>query len=390
MAPKKKPVKQKKSPSPKKTGKKPLRKPVYGKPKQKKRAKPVKAKQPKSLYLYNKISHDLAEYNKSLRDADKIPYALRKKIAKDILAHFKGLPKRAATYKAIREYIEQQLSEFDSSICDPRTIDASKYALIPFYDLDAFMGELPDCVDVRVNAGQYGDTGIFNTADYNYAGSGCKAIVDTLEPFHHGSPPNCPQFEGKILVKPNRQDDNNKTSYYLEMQVIMNEGEPAHLKGQGKEVAAKQISKKERAERKLKEQAKKLAQEKIKELTKKTPKTKREIVFREEPKKEKVSKREQADLLGKINTYVKNMQDLYKQGLISKKDMQAAMRKAVNLDIPSAPVKPAKRIALPIPKKAAPSRVKSNNPIPPQASRFLFMQQAQAKKVKKPVKKKKR
>ena len=300
----------------------------------KKRKKPT----PKGLLLYNRIQSVFAEYNRSLPKDRQIPYALRTKIiSQDVIKHFMKLPTRKATRKAILEYIIIILQQVNPELCDARLLPPSLYSIIPYYELDNFIQEvLPNCVDVRVNAGEFGVTAIFNTANYNYSSSGVQEIVENLRPLEQ-TEPTYPEFNGRVLVKPRRTDDNNPSSYFLDMQLYV-QGTPVRTlpKDEGKEVQ-KKMKKEEREQEAKRKIVKKLIQEKISKLTKKVPKNKKQeptktIPFPTTEKKKETA--QDAKLLEQTNIYIANMQNLYSQGLITKEEMKLAMKQALNLQSP--------------------------------------------------------
>ncbi len=308
----------------------------------------------KGLKLYNKISKDLTAYNNSLPPDKRIPYKIRRGMIKNNLyPHFKGKGARETTYKDIRAYIVGELSDFMIETGDVRLINPAEYFEIDYYDIGTFIEKLvPLSIDIRVNAGEFGKTNIFNTADYEYSSSSIPEIVDNIRVLEQLGSNNYPKFTGVVLVKPGRQEG-KIDSYYLEFQLSYDgEAVPLDTQDAGIEAKQKKVKGKNKLENERLRKAKKTIAEKISKLTKKTPITKRIPVIREEPvKKEKPTastaegKKESAKLLRETNTFIANLKDLYAQGLISKKDMQAAMKKAINLQIPeAAPV--AKKIPL--------------------------------------------
>jgi len=354
MAKKKKKVTKKAAAPKKAVNKRKTAKPKRGTAKKAVR-KPRKPLPPKGLYLYNKIQSVFAEYNASLPNQKKIPFALRTKIiSQDIIKHFMKLPTSKATRKAILDYIILLLEGVNPDLCDARLLPPSIYSIIPYYELDNFIRDvLPNCVDIRVNAGEWGLTPIFNTANYSYSNSGVQQIVENLRPMEK-TEPQYPEFNGKVLVKPRRADDNNPSSYFLDMQLYVS-GAPVPQRPTDESKEVKKKMKKEEREKEEKMKAvKKLIQEKISKLTKKVPKTKKEEPAKTIPlpppskvAKERTSKATEAKLLEQTNLYIANMQRLYNQGLISKAEMKSAMQKALNLQAPPTPAPaPAKKISI--------------------------------------------
>lgn len=323
---------------------------MSGKPKKagslkkiKKPAKKRKYKINEGLKLYNKLSHEVAVINKKLKPEEKLPNGIRLKFLKDVYAHYKGKTIKQLKIAEIRQYILYQIQIINTGVCDVRLIPPSSYIDINYFEMDLFISDtLPDCVDLKVNAGEYGSTGIFNTSSYSYTYSGVQQIVENLRPLEMHEKVY-PTFNGIVLVKPNRQDDDNPNSYYLEMQLSLM-GIP--ISTNEKLIIPKEIKPKSNLEKEQMKQIKELMKQKISELTKKVPKElPKPIEKKIEPKKEKPivqtkkqvinEKQAQADLLRQKNMYIKNMNDLYEKGLINKKEMQSAMKQALNLEVPN-------------------------------------------------------
>jgi hypothetical protein len=103
--------------------------------------------------------------------------------------------------------------------CNPNTIDAKYLSQIEFYELDNYIRSLPDCLNVRVDAGIYGSTKIFNTRSYNYVRSGTQEIVEEIRASFNKS--GEVYFEPIATLKPNKVADLTKANnYFLDLVLI--------------------------------------------------------------------------------------------------------------------------------------------------------------------------
>jgi primosomal protein N' len=143
---------------------------------------------------------------------------------------------------------------------------------------------LPDCLDVRVNAGYLGKTRIFNTRNYSYYGDGVRKIIENIRKELAENKSGMAYFSGVVKLKNRRKNDGNADNYYVEYILYINdiaEGDDTPIdfdlpKGERKKVEkvrdylAVQFKELQKEKRKRKRAAKKLIPKKPSEVKKET------------------------------------------------------------------------------------------------------------------------
>jgi len=127
---------------------------------------------------------------------------------------------------------------------------------------------LPDCVEVKVNAGTFGKTKIFNTANYSYYGNGVQKIVERIREELEGNLSGFAYFSGIVKVKPGKSNDGKAESYFVDFILYINEtteldDEPAMF-----DLPKREVKKKEKIRDYMAERFSKLEKEKQKEKRK--------------------------------------------------------------------------------------------------------------------------
>ena len=169
--------------------------------------------------IYSVISKQFTKLNNKLPAEKKVSYKDRRTIIKDeILPKFKGVPKSKLRIKPINDAINASLSKIPpKEICDLNFIDvASEYGYVEWFALDETISEIvPDCVYVKVTAGQFGETNIFNTRNYEYNRSGVRAIVEDIRPAAANTSGRY-FFSGYQKLRPRKKNNGNPENYYLD------------------------------------------------------------------------------------------------------------------------------------------------------------------------------
>ena len=379
--PQKKEASKKQTPASKKAVSKPVVKSKGKTPASKGKGKKSEPKKPERVYkinkglrLYNKLSKDFAKLNAKLDPAYRLPIAVRRKIISEtILKHFKGLPAKFRTNAAIEQYINKILEATNSGLYDLRLLPTSAYSSCPYYEIDFRIRDfLPQGVETQVNAGNFGVTKIFNTSNYDYEESDVRNIVEAIRTHLKGEgvsdESSVAEFVGMIMVKPNHRDDNMISSYYLEWRLYINENaefsEPDIEEGEEPTVKAKKYKPTTKKEEKRAEDAKQKFREKKKLLSETHyPKNrkKRKIVkpAKKKPVKPIPKEKIAAVSLKERTNYIDTLKGLYKDKLLTKKQLTIALKQAINLKV-SIPTKatPKKKAVKQPAKKSAPKKRK--------------------------------
>ena len=139
-----------------------------------------KKKQLRGLELYNFLLRRLAEENK--KQPKKLQLSIRRRreiVSKEIYPKLKAAGKYSLTQvSAELKGIVSKLPKED--VCNPNNLTKPQLGNFEFYAVDGYILGLPDCMYVRVNAGQYGITRIFSTRGYSYQSSGVSEIVEDI------------------------------------------------------------------------------------------------------------------------------------------------------------------------------------------------------------------
>lgn len=172
----------------------------------------------KKTTTYNRLLKEFTKINNKLPEERKLSIKQRRKIIKEnLLPKFKDVPKYKLRVKKIKSAI---LKEFDKvpprEICDLNYIDPSDFAVVEWYALDETISELvPDCVYVKVSAGDYGETKIFNTRNYEYGRRGVRDIIENIRPDADNNSGRF-LFSGYKKLRPKKRNDGTPENYYLD------------------------------------------------------------------------------------------------------------------------------------------------------------------------------
>ena len=173
---------------------------------------------PKKTTTYNKILKEFTKINNKLPEDRKLSIKERRKIIKErILPKYKGVPKSKIRVREIKGVITKIYDKLPpKEICDLNYLDLSDFKIIEWFALDETISELvPDCVYVKVSAGEYGETRIFNTRDYEYGKKGVRKIVETIRPFAENESGKF-VFTAYKKLRPRKRNDGSPENYYLD------------------------------------------------------------------------------------------------------------------------------------------------------------------------------
>jgi hypothetical protein len=178
--------------------------------------------------LYNKILKEFTKVNDKLPEDRKLSVRERRKLIKEkILPIYKGQSPNRVGIRAINANIVALVDTIPPrQDCDINLIPPSFYFDIAWFDLDSFITNvLPKCVYIRVDAGDFGITQIFNTRDYSYGKNGIKEIVENIREYVDNKSGVDLSFNGYKKLKANKANDGTPENYYLDIIISVN-GEP--------------------------------------------------------------------------------------------------------------------------------------------------------------------
>jgi len=133
------------------------------------------------IKLYNALLRELGEANKKATKSQKLSATQRRKIVSEEL-----YPKFKAQGKVLVRDVKSDIRKVIKAlppveICNPLYLSEAYLSFVEYYEIDNHIKKvLPECLDVRVNAGQYGITKIFNTSNYSYYTDGVQNIIEAI------------------------------------------------------------------------------------------------------------------------------------------------------------------------------------------------------------------
>jgi hypothetical protein len=172
----------------------------------------------KKTNIYNRILKEFTKVNNQLPEERKLSIKERRKIIKEqVLPKYKDLPAYKFRVKALKSEIFKIYDKIPpKEFCDLNYIDTSEFAFVEWFSLDETIRELvPDCLFVKVTAGEYGETKIFNTRNYEYGGKGVRDIVENIRPDAEGASGKF-IFSGYKKLRPRKRNDGTPENYYLD------------------------------------------------------------------------------------------------------------------------------------------------------------------------------
>lgn len=188
-------------------------------PKQKK----VVVSKLKGVRLYNYLLREIREQNQKNPKQQQLGIDSRRRIVKEQLYPLvKASPRMGV--RAIRAAIKQIITALPpQEICNPLYLPDSYLQFIEYYDIDNHIRtQLPDCIDVMVNAGSLGQTRIFNTSNYSYYGNGVRQIVENIRQVVQNTSGEA-YFDGIIKLKPKKKNNGVGSNYYVEYILYLNQ-----------------------------------------------------------------------------------------------------------------------------------------------------------------------
>ena len=178
----------------------------------------------KGVTLYNKILKEFTKINNKLPEERKLSLKERRKYIKErIYPQYKGSPISRVGVRAIQVSIEQVLNTIPpKEACDVNYISPSVLD-VAWFELDDFITQvLPDCIYIRIDAGEYGATKIFNTRNYNYTKNGVKKIVDNIREVVNNNSGVDMNFTGVKKLRNRKTNDGTPENYYIDFILTIN------------------------------------------------------------------------------------------------------------------------------------------------------------------------
>lgn len=249
----------------------------------------------KGIRLYNALVKQLGDANKKAKSKQLLSISQRRRIVSEQL-----YPKYKATTKLLNKDVNADIKGIINGlapyqICNPLYLSEAYLSLIEYYDIDNHIrGLLPECLDVRVNAGIYGRTKIFNTSNYSYYDNGVQDIIENIREAVEGltgeNKSGTAYFSGIVKVKPKRKNDGNGENYYVDYVLYLNDEPITNDEGTYYDLGVKEEKKVEKVRDYLSDKMKKLVKEKKRKS--RLAKKKKEKAKKLDPKEQKKSDNE--------------------------------------------------------------------------------------------------
>jgi len=178
----------------------------------------------KGIRIYNLLVKEVSAINRNLPVNRKLSRKeLYSFVSKKIYPSYRGQSISRIRLKPLRDFIFHKIQWVPRKKgCNVLAIDPGTYSDIEYFVVAEFIWRvLPPCIMIKVNADGFGETNIFNTADYNYYASGIAQITNNINqylnrnPFQRTSPGF--RYNGMVQVLPGKSNNGHPDNYYLEM-----------------------------------------------------------------------------------------------------------------------------------------------------------------------------
>jgi hypothetical protein len=188
---------------------------------------PQKSNRPKVLKgirLYNYLLKQLGEKNKKKGSVQQLSAASKRKIVSSVLyPKFKDSGK--VSVREVNGTINAIIGKLPPiEICNPLLLPQQYLTAVEYYEIDNHIKTfLPDCLDIRVNAGVIGKTKIFNTRNYNYYTNGVQDLVEEIREYLTLDQSGVAYFYGVVKTKPKAKNDGNPSNYFVDYILYIND-----------------------------------------------------------------------------------------------------------------------------------------------------------------------
>jgi hypothetical protein len=230
----------------------------------------------KKITTYNRILKEFTRLNNKLPEDRKLSIKERRKIIKEeIYPKYKEVPKSKIRVRDIKKSITDVYDRLPpKELCDLNYVDLSEYAYIEWFALDETISELvPDCVYVKVSAGDYGSTRVINTRDYEYAKNGVRKIVEKIRPAAKNSSGKY-IFSAYQKLRPSKKNDGTPENYYLDFILFEIDSKGREFPMESTEQTRFELPK-DKKTKQIRNEVRKAIEDKLKQLKSKKQKVKR-------------------------------------------------------------------------------------------------------------------
>lgn len=186
-------------------------------------------KSTKGILIYNLLLKEVSKINKLLPEDRKMSLSERRSwISKKLYPKYKDQARSRIRLTPLRDTLYKKIKRLPKKIgCDVLALNPLSFQDIPYFEIESFLSDvLPKCIYVKVNAGDFGETPVFNTRDFNYYSSGVADITNRLNEYcrrHDKDTSSIPEYSGIIRLRSKKKNDGIPDNYFLEMILIWDE-----------------------------------------------------------------------------------------------------------------------------------------------------------------------
>lgn len=286
--------------------------------------------------LYNKILKELTIINKAIPPDKKMPLKKRRQMVSEILYPLlSSYPVRQRTLRLIRGSITEAVDRIpEQQTCHPLYFPDNLLTLIDYFSIDEFIRSyLPDCIDIRINAGSFGITRIFNTIDYGYYATGVRDIVEAIREQLRDNRSGAAFFEGLKKVKPNKKHDYEPDSYFIDFVLVINDEKVDSEEAIDYKLPKGSTKKRRKISTEVEKKMKSMIKEKQKAKRQKD-KLNQKVKLRSQvraAKKKSTTYKRQSNIDKAVDSAMKTLLTAYKKKAITKKQYEAQKQSLLKL-----------------------------------------------------------
>jgi hypothetical protein len=175
----------------------------------------------KGILIYNLLLKEISQINKHLPEDRKLSIKERRElISNKIYPKYKDQARSRIRLTPLRDKLLNTVRRIPKKEgCDVLAIPLDVYTDVPYYDIESLIENiLPKCIYIKVDAGEFGQTSIFNTRDFSYYNTGLSDITNRInESVRNGETDRYIVYNGSINLRPGKKNDGNPINYFLEM-----------------------------------------------------------------------------------------------------------------------------------------------------------------------------
>ena len=272
---------------------------------------------------YNFILKALGDYNKA-SGQQPLTIQRRREIVSTIL--YPKYKDQRYFKTAVRQEVKGIVQELPpAEVCNPLYLDEAYLTLVEFFNIDEHIRTvLPDCIDVKVSGGGFGQTKIFNTQNYTYHASGVKKIVEEIRDYI-GNSSDIAFFTGIIKLKPKKKNNGRGENYYVDYVLYINNVAQANDKDVNFDKATREQTKVNEIQKFLGKKIKRLKAEKRKRKNQAI-----KVAKKAEAAKPKSQAQREAEIKTAIKQGLESLKNLYLLGALTREQYNQQKKALLN------------------------------------------------------------